>query len=99
MITFDIFLLGLLVVSIATGLLTEAFKVFLDGCNKAYNSNILASVASVISSILIGFGYIVLNGISINTPVVVYLIALTIGSWLCAMVGYDKVVGMFKNIK
>ena len=102
MITFDTFLLGLMIVSSITSLVTEGLKKILAECNVTYRANSLASIVAVVMAMLIGIGYIVLMNITFDASIVVYLVALAIGGWLCAMVGYDKViqgVGQFKTNK
>lgn len=99
MINFEIFLLGLLITSTLTGLVTEAVKKILTEHNKTYRANTLAGLIALVLSAAIGAGYIVLTGSVFTSQVVVYLISLVFMSWLSAMVGYDKViqaVGQFK---
>lgn len=97
MITFDIFLTGLLIVSTLTGLVTEAVKKMLSGTKVILPPNILAAIASVVLSVAISVGYVVLNAMSFNAAIIVCIVALAFASWLCAMVGYDKVIGSFKK--
>lgn len=100
MITFDIFSTGLLITSTLTGLVTEAVKNILNERNTAYQANMLAGIVSLIVSSMVGAGYIVMNDIAITSQIVVGIIGLVLMSWLCAMVGYDKVlqaVGQFKK--
>lgn len=95
MITFEIFLTGLMIISALTGLVTEAVKKILDEHGKKYLSNTLAGIVAAVLSLLVGVGYIVLAGITFTMQIVVCIIALILLSWLCAMVGYDKVVACF----
>lgn len=100
MITFDIFSTGLLITSTLTGLVTEAVKNILNERNATYQSNMLAGIVSLIVSSMVGAGYVVMNDIVITSQIVVGIIGLILMSWLCAMVGYDKVlqaVGQFKK--
>lgn len=100
--TLEIFLLGLLIVSTLTSLVTEAMKNWLDEKKKKYYANALAGYVSIGLSIAIGIAYIVLTGATINAQMAVYLIALIFLSWLSAMVGYDKVmqaISQFKTYK
>ena len=92
MITSDIFLLGLLAVSISTSLVTEAVKKICADHNISYPANTLAGIIACILSVLIGVGYSVVAAIPFSASWVVYMIALTGLSWVCAMVGYDKVI-------
>jgi hypothetical protein len=94
-----LFLVGLLVVSVLTGLCTEAVKKTLDECGRTYRSNILAGLVSIVVSILVSVAVIVLAGVTITASVVVYIVALIIMSWLCAMIGYDKVVQAISQFK
>ncbi len=97
MITTEAFLAGLLVVSTLTGLTTEALKKMFVELKVDFPPNTLAAIVSAILSVAIGAGYVVLASVTFNASVVIYIIALAFASWLCAMVGYDKVIGSFKK--
>ena len=92
MISFEIILFGLLVVSTLTGLTTEALKKLFAEHNITYRSNTLAGAVALALSIFIGLGYVIISDVIITSHVFIYIIALTFMSWLCAMVGYDKVI-------
>ena len=77
----------LMVCSVMTGLITEALK-------KVFNSknpNVTASIVSVVVGGAITFGYMVNKGIAIDANAIMYVISEIVLSWLCAMLGYDKV--------
>ena len=97
--TFEIFLLGLLVVSVLTGLFTEAIKKWLQERDKKYYPNALAGYVAVGLSIAVGIAYVIVTGAAINAQMAVYLIAIVLLSWLCAMVGYDKVIQAISQFK
>nr|DAV24910.1 MAG TPA: hypothetical protein [Bacteriophage sp.] len=100
MIDLQVFLFGLLVVSTLTGLVTEAVKKMLGDYNKPYRANTLAGVIALILSLCIGIGYVLMNSVAFSTQTIITIIALVFMSWLCAMVGYDKVIqtiGQFKT--
>lgn len=97
--TLEIFLLGLLVVSVLTGLFTEAIKKWLQERNKKYYPNALAGYVAIGLSIAVGIAYVIINGATINARMAVYIIALVLLSWLCAMVGYDKVIQAISQFK
>lgn len=100
MISLEVFLLGLLVTSTLTSLVTEATKKIMTEYGVAYRANTMVGIIALLLSVGIGSGYILLNGMAFTTQVIVCLIAQIFMSWLCAMVGYDKVVqaiGQFKN--
>ena len=92
MVNFEIFLLGMLITSTLTSLVTEAVKKMLTEFNKTFPSNTLVGLVSLILSAAIGTGYIIVTGITFTASVAVYLVVLVFASWLCAMVGYDKVI-------
>ena len=97
MITIDIFLVGLMVVSTFTGLVTEAIKKIVAERNVEYRPNTIAGVVAAVLSAAIGSGYVVMTNLAFTKQIVVCIVALMFMSWLCAMVGYDKVIGLFKN--
>lgn len=99
MMGMETFLMLLIGVSVFTALVTEAIKKIMDEAGKYYKSNILAGVVSVVLSIAAGAGYIVMVEAQINAKMAVILIALVLLSWLCAMVGYDKVMQAITQIK
>lgn len=99
MIGMETFLLGLLIISTLTGLTTEAVKVMLTENNRQCRSNTLAGVISLILSTAIGVAYVLVQGGSFTTQVIIYIIALVFISWLCAMVGYDKVIQAISQFK
>ncbi len=92
MLTFEIFLLGLLIASTLTGLATEAVKKTLTDVNVTIPANILAGIVALVLAAALGLCYLLLAAIPFDARSVVYLLALVFMSWLCAMVGYDKVV-------
>ena len=97
--TMEIFLLLLLITSSVAGLATEGIKKLLDERQSNYSKNALAGYVSLALSLLVGGGYIILFEIPIDTKLFVYLIALMLLSWLCAMVGYDKVIQTISQLK
>lgn len=100
MISLEVFLLGLLVTSTLTSLVTEAIKKIMTEYGFTYRANTMVGIVALLLSVCIGSGYIMLNGMTFTTQVIVCLIAQIFMSWLCAMVGYDKVIqaiGQFKN--
>ena len=99
MMSLEVFLLGLLIVSTLTGLFTEAIKKWLDERGKKYYPNALAGDVALGLSIAVGIAYIILVGAALNAQTAVYLIALILLSWLCAMVGYDKVMQAIAQFK
>ncbi|MEG1716216.1 MAG: aminopeptidase [Lachnospiraceae bacterium] len=97
--TLEVFLLGLLIVSTLTGIVTEAIKKWLEEREKKYHANALAGYCAVGLSVAVGAAYIILTGSAVNAQMAVYLIALVFLSWLSAMVGYDKVIQAISQLK
>lgn len=99
MITFETCLFGLLIISTLTGLATEAVKKILTEHNVEYHANTLAGIVAFVLSLALGTGYVILSDLDFTTKVVVCIIAETFMSWLCAMVGYDKVIQTISQFK
>lgn len=100
MISLETFLLGLMISSTLTSLVTEALKKMLAEGNVAYKANTLAGIVALILSAAIGVTYVLFTGGAFATQTIICIIALIFMSWLCAMVGYDKVIqaiGQFKT--
>jgi putative Mn2+ efflux pump MntP len=93
----DIFLIGLMIVSTLTGLVTEAIKKIVAERNVAYRPNTVAGIVAAILSAGIGVGYTILSGITFTAQIGVYIVALTFMGWLGAMVGYDKITDLLKK--
>lgn len=99
MISLQVFMLGVLITSTLTSLATEAVKSILVEHGKKYYANTLAGIVSVLLSLGVGFGYMSISNIAFSVSIAVYLVALVFISWLCAMIGYDKVVQAISQFK
>lgn len=99
MINMQTFLLGLLFVSVFTSLTTEAVKKVLAERNKKYYANTLAGIIAVLVAVAVGVSYILLADIGFTTGNLICLAALAFLGWLCAMVGYDKVIQAISQFK
>jgi hypothetical protein len=99
MINFEVFLLGMILVSTFTGLTTEAVKMVLSARSIKYNANILSGIVAIVLSAAVGVGYMLIADITFTAQTIVYIVALVFLSWLCAMVGYDKVIQVVSQIK
>lgn len=98
-ISLQTFFLGLMITSALAGLVTEAVKKILKEHSIAYHANTLTGIVSAVLSIAVSACYILFTGIGFNSQTIIYAIALIFLSWLCSMVGYDKVVQTFTQIK
>lgn len=93
--TLHVFLIMLLACSILTTLTVEGIKK-MSGENK--RANIVAAIVAVVLAILIGIIYAILFSVVVNASYIVIIGALCFFSWLCAMVGYDKVIQAIDQI-
>lgn len=88
----------ILVCSTVTSLVVEAIKRMV-GADKIKNTNILVAIVSVLVGVIIPVGHMIIHKIPM-TPEAVLYVAGTVGlSWLCAMVGYDKVIQTLLQMK
>ena len=93
----EMFIMLLMLISILVSLTTEALKKVLNG--KEVSNNLLVGAPAIVIGFAVGICYCLLNSITITTEVIIYIIALIFLSWLCAMLGYDKVIQTLKQIK
>ena len=95
----QVFITGLVVMSALIGLTTEAVKKLLDEHNVKYYANTLAGIVSVVMSSAFGIAFGVIRDAAFTGPTIVGIIAFVFLSWLCAMVGYDKVIQTIAQFK
>ena len=96
--TFEIFCIGLFAISVLTGFVTEGIKKLLQERKKTYYANALAGYVAIGLSAAVGTGYMVLTETAFNAKMAVLLITLMFLSWLCSMLGYDKVIQLAKQV-
>lgn len=94
----EFFMFGLLVISTLTGLVTEAVKKLCDERGKRTKPNTAAGVIALILSVCVGAAYIAYTGQAFTVQTIICIIALVFLSWLCAMLGYDKVIQTLTQI-
>lgn len=88
----ELFATALVITSAITGLVTEALKKILDESEKKYKPNILAMIVSIVVSVCVIVGYVLYTDTAFTVQTAVVGVALIVLSWLCAMLGYDKVI-------
>lgn len=86
------FVSALAIVSAATALTVEGIKNVLKSMDKDCNATVLAAIISVVLSIGASVGYIIYTSTAVTAPLIVLIVAFAFLSFLCATVGYDKVV-------
>lgn len=91
-------LMLLLICSCMTTLITEAVKKMIPAQTE-YSKNILAGLVAIVVGVLVSIGYCILTHTAATPEVVVYAVCLVILSWICAMVGYDKVIQTLTQIR
>lgn len=79
-------------ISALTVLTVQAIKKLMDEAGKTYNSTILAAVVSCPLSVATSVCYIIYNSVTVDAKVIITVLFLVFLSFLCATVGYDKVV-------
>lgn len=99
MISLQTFLLGLLISSTFTSLATEAIKKILTENGKSYSANTLAGIVALVLSTALGVCYVLVNNAEFTIQIIICIVALVFMSWLCAMVGYDKVIQAISQFK
>lgn len=85
----EMFLMALLICSTLTSLIVEALKKMTG--NEKHTYNIMAAIVSVIVAGAVSAAYLIMTGVRPDAKIWVIIIALVLGSWLCAMLSYDKV--------
>ncbi len=97
--TITLFMALLTLLAIITSTATTGVKNFLDGINVKYSSNV---VVAVVSAIIGGGGtaitYVFL-GVDFTAANIISIALMAVAVWFSAMVGYDKVIQMIKQIK
>ena len=95
--TVEIFLMMLFACSILTTLTVEAIKkMFTDG--ESRKANIVAAVVAIVLAVAIAIIYAIMFTVTVNAQYIAMIIVLCFLSWLCAMLGYDKVVQAIAQI-
>ncbi len=95
----DVILVGIFIVSTLTGLTAEAVKTVLNEYSISYHGNTLAGIIATVLSLVVSIAYIAVTGTAITGEIIVSAICLIFFSWLCAMVGYDKVIQTISQIQ
>lgn len=96
---FEFFAFALLVISTLTGLVTEALKKLTDERGAKTKPNTTAGIVALVLSILVGAAYVVFTGQAFTVQIIICIVALMFLSWLCAMLGYDKVVQTLTQLR
>lgn len=95
-----IFLLMLLACSIFTSLIVEGLKNMLTNRGRTLvSSNIIVAIVAVVLALAVSVCYALYFGVAFTVRYVICMVALCLLSWLCSMVGYDKVMQAISQLK
>lgn len=97
--TTELFLILLAAFSVITSLFTEGIKKFMDSLNFKYVSNIVVLCVSVIVGGVGTAVFYLWNNYAWTTLNIICLFLMICANWLCAMLGYDKVMQAITQIK
>ena len=89
---------ALVAIAVFTSLTVEGIKKILDELGKKYSANILAAIVAVVLTVAASAGYVIYTETPLTPQVFVEAAAMTFLAFLCATVGYDKVVQAIKQI-
>ena len=96
----DMFAFALLVVSTLTGLVVQAIKAMLAENHIVMKKpNTVAGIVAIVLAALLGVGWVLYTGAAWSVRLVLLLVALGFLSWLCAMLGYDKVMQTLAQLR
>lgn len=96
----DMFAFALLVVSTLTGLVVQAIKAMLAENHIVMKKpNTVAGIVAIVLAVLLGVGWALYTGTPLTTQLALLLVALAFLSWLCAMLGYDKVMQTLAQLR
>lgn len=95
--TVSIFLVLLTICSAITSLLTESLKA------SNFIKNLPINIVVLVVAIVVGCGttvfYYLYNGMPFTALNIAYIVAMAIANWMCATLGYDKVLQTINQIK
>ena len=97
MVNFELMLTGVLAVSTATSLTTEAIKMLAG--ERTWNWNVVSCIVTLVLAVGACIGYAINKNVEFTAQFGLVVVAFTYISWLCAMLGYDKVTEAFGKIK
>ena len=92
--TVQIVMFLLVIAAVMTSLITEAIKKTFSGGKPT----ITAAIVSAVTGVGIPVGYLILNHLTITAQDIVYIVAMVVLTWLCATLGYDKVMEVINQI-
>ena len=94
----QVFFVMLMAVSLLTSLVVEGIKKMLKPGETFTCSNIVVGIVALVLALAVSIGYALYIGIAFTTQYIIAIVALCLLSWLCAMVGYDKVIQTLEQI-
>ena len=98
MVSIQVFMMGLLAVSVFTTLTTQAIKKLVREFGGKVFTNTLASIVAVVLAAALGIAYAIVKELPFDAPYIVCMVALAFLGWICATNGYDKVKQAIKQV-
>ena len=89
----------LLLTSTVTSLIVEALKKVLNENNMKYKPNTLAGIVSAVCGAFFFVGGQILQGNALSLEIGISAVCGVVLSWLCSMLGYDKVMQTILQFK
>ena len=84
----------LTICAVATSLITEAVKKTITD----KEPTVTAAIVSLVTGAGVPAAYLILNHLPVTAQDVVYIVAMIVLTWLCATLGYDKVMQVIAQI-
>lgn len=97
--TIELFLILLSILSVVTSLITEGVKKLFDSLNVKYVSNVVVLCVSIIIGGIGTTVFYLWNDFAFTTLNIICIFLMVCANWLCAMLGYDKVMQALEQIK
>jgi len=82
---------ALALISVLTGLITEGIKKVLNELGENYKSNLIACIASIVTTLVYMASLVILESAVVNAEFLFRGFVLMLLSWLTSMLGYDKI--------
>lgn len=96
--TLELFIGLLTVCAVVTAMLTQAVKKILDDTTINYASNVVALVVAIVVGLSASALAYMMFDIPFSALNIIMMFLLALGNWLGAMVGYDKVIQLLRQI-
>ena len=97
--TITLFITILTAGSVVSSLLTEAIKKWYANAGKEYSANVIALIDAVVIGGGVTSAVYMLMEIPWTVNNIICLAGMVVTTWICSMIGYDKVMQLAKQLK